>query len=359
MEKKKGIFRRIILPILVVVVILFAIVAKLGSNKKEMDSVSAISETKMTVFPVTVVNPKMETISQDFEISGDFIPDHELKFVSEVSGRVISVNVENGDYVSQGTTIASIDNQQIQIDLKLAKATYEKAQSDLEKYENMLKSNAVNKQQVEDQRQQVRVAESNVQTLQRQLKLSRIVSPISGIVSNVSVEKGSFLSPGAPIADIVDIKSLKMSVKLLDVQVIRVKSGQNVSIVPDLYKNVQIAGKVSAVAPQADGSRKFDTEIKFSNPAKTPLKSGMTGKVKFEFGGTKEAMTIPVKCLVGSVKNPQVYVIEDGKAKLITIQVGAVDEDVLEVASGLSTGHQVVKTGQLNLTNGSKVKIIQ
>jgi membrane fusion protein, multidrug efflux system len=358
-KKKKGVFRRIILPILIGVVILFIIVSKLGSNKEKMDANASITEQKMTIFPVTVVQPSMETVSQDFDLNGNFIPDHQLSFVSEVAGRVQTLNIENGDYVTQGKVIATIDNEQIRIDLGLAKSTLEKAKSDLAKYENMVASGAVNKQQVEDSRMQVRSAESNVATLQRQLKLTTIVSPISGVVSNVAIEKGSYLAPGTPIADIVDIKSLKMSVKLLDVQVVRVQPGQSVSIIPDLYTNTTIKGKVSAVSPQADGSKKFDTEIRFVNPSKTPLKSGMTGKVKFEFGGTKEALTIPIKCLVGSVKNPQVFVIENGKAKLVKIGIGAIDDDKLEIVSGLTKDMQVVKTGQLNIDNGSKVKVIQ
>jgi membrane fusion protein, multidrug efflux system len=358
-QKKKGVFRRIILPILVVIIVLFAIMAKLGSNKEKMQESAAISEKKMTVFPVTVVNPQMETVTQDFEISGNFIPDHQLNFVSEVAGRVRTLNIENGDVVSQGKVIATLDNEQIRIDLGLAKSTLEKAKSDLEKYEKMVASGAVNKQQVEEARMAARSAESRVQTLQRELRLTTIVSPISGVVSNVAIEKGSYLAPGTPIADIVDIKSLKMSVKLLDVQVVRVQPGQTVNIIPDLYRNTTIKGKVSAVSPQADASKKFDTEIRFTNPSKTPLKSGMTGRVRFEFGGKKEALTIPLKCLVGSVKNPQVYVIENDVAKLVQIQIGAVDDEKLEIISGLTKDMKVVQTGQLNLTNGSKVSIIQ
>lgn len=359
MEKKKGIFRRIVLPILVVVVILMLIMAKLGSNKEKMDASAAITQQKLTVFPVSVIQPKQEIISRDFTINGDFIPDHELAFVSEVSGRVKSISVENGDYVAAGKVLAVIDNEQIHIDLSLAKASLDKARNDLEKYENMLRSNAVNKQQVEDMHMQVKSAESQVKTLQRQLKLTTIVSPISGVVSNVSIEKGSFLAPGTHIADIIDIKSLKMSVKLLDQQVINVKENQAVDIIPDLYKNTTIPGKVASIAPQADGSRKFVTEIRFVNPSKTPLKSGMTGNVKFTFGGTREAMTIPVKCLVGSIRDPKVYVVENGIAKLIRIRAGSVSDNKLEVVSGLKTSMQVVQTGQLNLSDGVKIKIIQ
>ncbi len=357
--KKKGVFRRIILPILIGVVLLFVVISKLGSNKEKMDANASITDQKMTIFPVTIAKPAMETVSQDFELNGNFIPDHQLSFVSETAGRVRTLSIENGDHVKEGQVIATLDNEQIRIDLALAKTTLDKAKSDLEKYERMVVSGAVNKQQVEEMRMTMNTADAKVKTLQRDLKLTTIVSPISGVVSNVTIEKGSYLSPGTAIADIVDIKSLKMSVKLLDAQVVRVNVGQPVNIVPDLYTQSVIPGKVVSVSPQADGSKKFDTEIRFTNPAKTPLKSGMTGKVKFTFGGTKEALTIPIKCLVGSIKNPKVFVVQDGKAKLTKIEIGAVDDDKLEIVSGLTQGMQVVKTGQLNIDNGSKVKIIK
>ncbi|MBI3239391.1 MAG: efflux RND transporter periplasmic adaptor subunit, partial [Flavobacteriia bacterium] len=78
-----------------------------------------------------------------------------------------------------------------------------------------------------------------------------------------------------------------------------------------------------------------------------------------EFGGTKEALTIPIKCLVGSVKNPKVYVIEGNTAKLVSIRIGSVDDDKLEIVSGLTPSMKVVRSGQLNLSNGSKISIIQ
>lgn len=359
MEKKKGIFRRIILPILITLVVLFAIVSKLGSNKEKMEANAAISNQKATIFPVTVVQAKNETISQDFEMNGNFIADHDLNFVSEVSGRIKTLNIENGDYVTAGKVIATIDNEQTSIDLSLAIANVDKAQTDLNKYENMLAANAVSKQQVEEARMTLRSAKSRVEGLRRQMRLTTITAPISGVISDLKVEKGSFLSPGSPIAQIVDIKSLKMSVKLLDNQVVRLKNDQPVIIIPDLYSTTEIQGKVSSIAPKADNSRRYTTEIKFANPSKTPLKSGMTGKVQFRLGGSKKALTIPLKCIVGSTQNPKVYVVRGEKAELISIVIGSVDDDKVEIVSGISTSDKVVSTGQLNLSNGSKIKIIQ
>lgn len=359
MEKKKGIFRRIILPAIIILVLIFAAVAKLGNNKKTMEANAAISSQKATIFPVTVINPKNDTISQDFEMNGNFIADHDLNFVSEVAGRIRQLNVENGDYVTAGKVIATLDAEQTSIDMNLAQSNLDKAKADLTKYEAMLAGNAVSKQQVEDARMSVKSAQSRVDGLRRQMRLAAVIAPISGVISDLKVEKGSYLAPGTPIGQIVDIKSLKISVKLMDNQVVRLKNDQPVVIVPDLYPNERIAGKVSSIAPKADASKRYDTEIKFVNPSKTPLKSGMSGKVQFELGGSRMALTIPLRCLVSGVQDPKVYVIEGDKAKLVSIRIGAVDDDLVEVTGGISPENQVVETGQLNLSNGSRISIIK
>lgn len=357
--KSSRIFQRIILPVVIGIILIIAIFSKLGSNKAKMEADAAIGAKKRTVFPVTIAQPTNTELTQDFTLNGTFEPDHSLQFSSDISGRVKKLNIENGQKVRQGEVIATVDGDQLGIDLKMAKINLEKATSDLDKYETMLKSNAVSKQQVEEAKLSVKRAESTVETLKRQMTLTTLRAPISGVIYDLAIEQGSFLAPGTPIAQIIDIANLKIAVKLRDDQVVRIKDNQVVSIQPDLYKETRLSGKVAVIAPEADGSRKYETEIRFTNPGKTPLKSGMTGKVLFQFGGSKTALTIPSTSLIGSTKNPQVYVIEGGKARLTSIQIGEITDNKIEIISGLKPGMQVVTSGQLNLANGSPVTIIK
>lgn len=351
-------FKRIILPIIIVLGLIVLMINKLGSNKEKMQADAAIGAKKRTLFPVTVTTLKRDEISQDFELNGTFIPDHSLHFSADVSGRVKTLSIENGQRIAAGSLIAKVDGEQLNIDLKLAQLTLSKAQSDLSKYETMLKSNAVSKQQVEEAKLVVERAESTVSTLKRQVSLTTIKAPIAGVVSNLSIEKGSFLAPGTPIADIIDISNLKMNVHLRDDQVIRVKEGQTVSVKPDIYSNTVLKGKVVYIAPEADNSKKYAVEIQLSNPTKTPLKSGMTGKVLFEFGEKKTALTLPLDCLVGGVQNPKVYIVEGTKVRLVPVQIGARTDNSVEIQKGIDQRTAVVQTGQLNLSNGSTIQII-
>lgn len=332
---------------------------KLGSNKEKMNSNAAVANQKTVVFPVTTINPKLTGLNESFKVNGILNPLHTLSLVSEVAGRVQTVTALNGQYVNKGQVIALLDHEQIQIDLKVAQANYEKAQLDLVKYKTMLESNAITKQQLEEQKINLINAEAKLATLNRQLKNATIVAPISGSINKLFLEVGSYLSPGSSIAEIIDIKELKMQVSLLDKDIIKVKTGEVIKITPDLFPNTNYSGKIVSVGSKSDDSRKFQVEIQFSNNSNMDLKGGMTGLANFEKVSNKNSLVIPLKCIVGSLKDPKVFVINGNKANLKKIVVGYTHGDYIEVISGLNTNEEIVETGQLNIVNGSNIQIIK
>lgn len=352
-------FKKLILPAVIVIGAVGFVVWKLSSNKERMETNAAIANKKIVVFPVTVVNPTFQVVSQNFEQNGTFNAVHNLNLVAEVSGKVTALRVKNGDFVSKGQTLVQVDNEQTLIDLQVAQVAYDKAKSDLAKLETMLAGNAATSQQVEDAKLNMKNNESKVSSLKRQLRLSSISAPISGYVNNFSLEVGSFVSHGTFVAEIVDISRIKMVVKVLDNQIVEIKQGQKVTVTPDLYQGDKIEGKVVSVASKADGSRRFAVEVEFPNNKENPLRAGMAGKALFEFGGTKKAIIIPVKCLLSGTQEPQVYVVKDSVAYLKNIVAGNIHDGLLEVVTGLDTSDVVVETGQLNLADQAKVQIIK
>lgn len=352
-------YSKILISIFIVALLSGLMMWKLNANKSKIAKNATLAEQKLTVFPVTLENPIYQNIPQNFQAEGTFVPNHQLKFASEQAGRVVSLFIKKGDFVEKGQKIAILDNEQVTIDMRLAQATFEKVKADLSKLETMLAANAVQKQQVEDVRLQVKSAENRVENLQRLLRKSVIYAPISGVVNDLSIEIGSYLSPATTIAEIVDINTLKLQVYLLDSEVLTVKKGQSVNIAPDLYSNVHFKGIVTAIGAIADGSRKFPVEITLANNGHNPLKAGMTGKVVFNTGATKNIFVITTNSIVGGLQEPHVYVLEGEKALLKTIQIGLQYGEKIEIVSGLNTTDKVIASGQLNLSNGASVKVIK
>jgi hypothetical protein len=85
--------------------------------------------------------------------------------------------------------------------------------------------------------------------------------------------------------------------------------------------------------------------------------AGMYGSVSLNNNESVTALAIPRKALVGSSKNPQVYVIRGGKAMLISFNAGTSDGEFIEVIEGLQATDQIITKGQVNIQDQSNVKI--
>lgn len=350
--------QKLILPLIIIGLSTWFVIWKLGSNKKVMEHNASIGNQKTVVFPVTVANPKTQALSQGFELNGTFQPSHVLNFLSELPGRVITQNIKNGQVINKGDVIAKLDDEQINIDLALANDNLDKLKSDLAKFEAMLLNNAATRQQIEEQKMGIKSAESRITSLKRQLRMTTILSPISGIISKSNIENGSYLSPGAPIAEIVDISTLKMQVNVLDRDVVKLNVGKTIQVVPDVFPDTKMNGQIIFISPKGDASRNFMIEIQVANVG-NKLKAGMTGVGLFDFSVPKSSLTVPTKCIVGGMQDPKVFVVVNNTVSLRSIKTGYIQGDVVEVLEGLSETDAVVETGQLNIVDGSKVQIIK
>lgn len=358
--------KKYLIPILVIAGLLLIITFTLSRNKQKLEAKAAIGSEKTLVFPVTVTLPKYQSLDGSYTANGFFIPVNSMALTSDISGRITATALKDGTVIRKGQNIVSVYNesesierQQQAIDKELAMETLQKARADLAKMENMLKANAITVRQVEEQRLAVSSAEANLNTINAVRKSTGIAAPISGTVHKSHVQVGSYLSPGTVIADVVDNSSLKLQIHLLDKDVIRLSIGEKLAVSPDLYPDYKVTGTVVYIAAQADANRSFLVEVQIPNSSRYPLMAGMRGRAIIENRQTRQALTIPMKAIVGSLQDPQVYVLNRDIAVLKKITTGYVQGENVVVLGGLSPADQIVETGQLTISSGSKVQVIK
>lgn len=358
--------KKYVVPILITTGLLLVIFFTLSHNKQKLDAKAEIGASKTLVFPVTVINPQYKTLTGTYTSNGFFIPVNAMALTADISGRIVATTLKDGAHISRGQTIVSVFNesehierQQNSIDKQLALETLQKAKVDLLKMENMLEANAITVREVDEQRLAVKSAESKLNTINAIRKSTTITAPFSGTVNKSHVQTGSYISPGTELADIVDNSSLKLQIQLLDKDVIRLSIGKKIQVVPDLYPDYKVSGRVVYIAAQADANRNFMVEVQIPNSTKNPLKPGMSATAIISNDYIENVLMIPVKTIVGSLQAPQVYVLEGDIAVLKKITTGYVQGENVVVLEGLSTTDKVVETGHLNINDGSKVQVIK
>jgi RND family efflux transporter MFP subunit len=347
--------KRVIISTLIGIALIALVVLKLKSNKIAVDKKVYIHDTEAPIL-VVASNPAMHTFESSFSFLGTFDPIRQNTIGSDASGKVIKLNVEEGDRVSQGSVIAKIDDEMIRLQIENAEVSIEGQRNDDNRYSTLAKENAVSGVQVEKTKLGLKSAEIQKKQLQKQLKSTTIIAPFSGVITKKLIDLGSMIGPGTQVVEITDISSLKLTVSVPERDIMKFKLNQKVQVSADVYAGKVFEGTVSNLSVQADKAHNFKVQITVRN-TNQEIMAGMYGSVSLANSKSVTSLAIPRKALVGSSKNPQVYVIRNGKAYLTSFNAGTSDGDFIEVISGIATTDKIVVKGQVNLQDKSNVKI--
>jgi RND family efflux transporter MFP subunit len=348
-----------------IAIVIIAALALIGyvltNNKKENKAKTDIVAEKNAAVSVKTTQVKTEEVSLDFVANGNFEPIQELTFSAEKSGKVLSVLVKEGDYVNVGQTLVIVRSDVVNVNAQTAKASYDNAKADYARYENAFKTGGVTKQQLDQAKLALTNAGANLKQANINVGDTRVKAPIKGFINKRYIEPGSMLTgmPASAMFDIVNVSKLKLKVTANETQVASLKIGNPVTVTASVFPDKTFSGKITFIAAKADESLNFTVEIEIANNTSNNLKAGMYGTAKFGSNSMQELKVVPRNAFIGSVSSNQVFVVENGTAKLKKVVAGRILGDQVEIVDGLDDGESVITTGQINLQDGSPVEIIK
>jgi RND family efflux transporter MFP subunit len=340
-----------------VLIMLALIIVVLMNNRSKMQARSKPAEVHF--LPVTVAEVAKERLSESVSLVGTITANNDVAIVSETQGRVTKVSANIGDYVQAGSTIVQVDDELKQAAYATAEVNFEKAKKDLDRFESLIKENSISDTQLEGARLAFKSAEAQYIVARRQFNDTKIKSPISGILSSRPVDVGTMIQNNNTVANVVDISKLKVKLNVSEQDAFRIKVGDKVDVTTEVYPGVTFEGKVSTISSKADDAHTYPVEVVLANSSTHPLKAGMFGRVSLVSVKDHESVTIPRQALVGSTKKPQVYVVDNGFARLRDIVVGAQVGTNLEVLSGVRQAETIVLSGQNNLKDSVAVTVLK
>ena len=345
--------------IISVTVVFVIIVAVLFMNKQKMSATTAGGIKD--VYYVSVDKVAKKSLSETLSLVGNITANNDVNIISEAAGKITAVFAKVGDYKQAGSVLLQVDDELKKAAFMSAEANYEKANKDYERFQSLHQQNSVTDSQLDQAKLGATIAEAQYLTAKRQLNDTQIKTPISGFVSARYVDIGSMVQ-GAPqptlVANVVDISLLKVKLNLAERDAFLIKMGDQVKVTVDVYPGVIFNGRIESISSKGDESHTFPVEIIIINEKTHPLKAGMFARVEFTSLKSKETLAIPRESLVGSVKEPQVYVVEKGIAKLRNLTVGSQSGTYIQVLQGLKEGETIVVNGQNNLVDNLQVEIL-
>ena len=339
--------------------------------------------------PMTVetAQVKRADMSNEVTVVGNLIGAQTVEAGPKVAGRLETVSVRLGDRVTRGQTIATVEDREIQEQVKQAKASYDVsaatirqreadlrlAQTNLDRSRNLFERQLIPKQTFDDTdsryqaavaqldlaRAQFAQAQARLDELKINLSNTNITSPVSGFVGKRSLDPGAWVTPNAPFISVVDIGIVRLVANIVEKDIRRITSGLAADVQVDAYPGEKFVGHVAHIAPVLDpATRTGQIEVEIAN-ANFRLKPGMYAKVSFIVDKKDNALVIPTTALVDLGGNRGVFTAsatEQGQvATFKKIDVGIVNQTLAEVTAGLSEGDHIVTTGAAALREGDRI----
>lgn len=314
---------------------------------------SAGSEPEEKVTPVQVALVEKGSLSLENHIFGQVKPSAEANVVPKLNGELTSLNVQKNQYVEKGAQLAVIDHESLQIQLKLQQFNVEQA---LEQFRNASKMDA-SQEQLDQAARVVEQAKLNLQLSELNIENAYMKAPISGVIAAVNAKQGEFVSAGTPLFKIVSTNPVRITANVSANQMLTVKDLKQINVaIPDLNKNV--TAEITYVSPIADNAGFYTIEAEVDNPANDII-PGMTASFIMEKSLVQDSLLVPTKSIVEKAGKSSVFIIQDGKAAEKEVQVLEAQSDMTAIAGDITEQAQVVVKGQMTLTDGNKVTIIE
>lgn len=341
--------------ILLLVAAVGAVAFTLYSNKAEMEATTETAMKSSDFVPVTIEKVESKSMELSFESNGIFEAHQELTLMSETGGAVVKIHKRKGDFVRAGDLILQIDDRLIQAELTIAELNLDQSKKDLQRFTNLMDTDAITKKQFEDIERGFKIAEAQLQAIQKRAEDTQIKAPISGYINEDFYEPGTLVSPGMPLAELINSTPLKLNLQVSEREVATVKLGQKIPVIVNALPNFTQEGVVTFISNKADGAFKYEVILEIKNPS-PEIKPGMFGTATFASTDTANRLLINRKSIVGGLKNPGVYTIENGVAVYRSVQIQPINASLVEVLEGLSAGDEIIASGLINVKDGIQVK---
>ena len=306
-------------------------------------------------------------------VSGSVRPVLQAMVKSKVSGEVSRVYVREGERVTAGQILASIDTSDLKArhDTQLAMVAESRAKLDLARKNEqnnraLLAKNFISQTAFDSVASGLEVSESNYKSMisqaaitQRALADAQIRAPFAGIVAKRAINVGEKVTSDAPVMQIVDLSRMELEAPVPVSDIPSVKVGQEIAFKVDGFNEREFKGKIERVSPAAEaGSRSISIFVALPN-ADGALKGGMFANGTLAAASLSSVNAIPLAALIAEGGQSFVFALKDGKVERKPITPGSrsVELGLVEVRDGLPAGAQVITVKADGLKHGSSVVV--
>ncbi|ANB67966.1 MULTISPECIES: efflux RND transporter periplasmic adaptor subunit [Aeromonas] len=323
-------------------------------------------------FPVTAMVTKAQDWVPTIEAIGFIEPNQGVTLSTELAGTIDAITFESGKPVKADQLLLSLDSTVERANLRASQAKLPAAKAKFDRFQNLYKTSSISKEQLDEAEAAYRSLEADIESLKATIARREVRAPFSGVVGLRNVFLGQYLQPGTDIVRLEDTSVMRLRFTVPQTDISKIKLGQTIKINVDAYPQTQFDGHITAIEPAVNfqsGLIQVQADIPNNDGQ---LRSGMFARASIILPTVKDQIVIPQSAISFTLYGQNVYVLKEGeetdkegnkvkvlRAKQVVVKAGERRGNDVHVLSGIQAGDQIVLSGQVRLSNDTKVHVVE
>ena len=349
-------------------------------ERAQAESTLGVRTERAAVPTVTVVQPTSGAATQEIVLPGDTQAFNNTPIYARTNGYLKRWYVDIGTHVQQGQLLAEIDTpeidqqlEQARADLKNAQANEQLAQTTAARWQNLLKTNSVSKQETDQavsdlsaRKASVDSMTANVHRLEQLQAFEKVYAPFAGVITARNTDIGALINAGAggvpqELFHMAAVNKLRVYVAVPEVDSLAAQNGATATLTLDEFPGEIFQGTIVRNSDSIDlASRTLNVEVDVDN-AQNRIKTGAYIFVHLKNPrsphASTQSLTIPANTLLFRSEGLRVGVVRNGHAELVPITIGRDYGATVEVVAGLQPTDQVIVNPSDSLASGNPVQV--
>jgi len=277
---------------------------------------------------------------------------------AEVPGQVVERHFEEGQHVSKGDRLFSIEATVLQAEANEAKANLEQSDAAYKRAQELVKSQLVSATEFDTARANYNVSVARLRSAESRLSKTVIRAPFDGFIGLRRINVGDYATIGQELVNVVRLDPLRVDFSVPETLLSRIQPGQKISVTVGAFRGEVFEGEVTAIDPQIDvAGHSMAVRARLPNPD-LRLRPGLFAQVSVSLAVNPSALMVPEQAIWPIGNDKILYIVTDGVANQRVVTIGDRKPGLVEIVDGLSAGEEIVVAGQMKLFPGAAVRTV-
>lgn len=324
---------------------------------KELEKEVGVKDSVEEVEVAVLVPGKVPfTVMDNFQ--GVVESEENVNVSSESGGKILKIQVKEGDMVAKGQALAVLDGDLIAKNIEEVENALELAQTSYQRQKNLWDQKIGSEIQYLQAKNQKENLEKRLSTLRTQLGKQTLKAPVSGMVDKLFLKEGEVAGPGVPVYRVVNNEKIKITADISEKFVGRFKKGEKVDILLTALGE-HLEGKIRSVGQVIDpNNRTFSLIVDPVMPKNRDiLKANMLTSISIASYTNPEAVVLPTNIIQFDPKGNFVFAADHNTVHKIMVETGRSSNGLTEITGGLTGTEKIISEGLKSIEIGGKVII--